>query len=591
MTQRLIRSLAIALSTAIVAATPGTAQSPADSPRRIGKSIRPPDVEYFLRGSISIDSLQWRGQADIVFRNTRRDTVDRLHIVLPTAHDSPGICSIDVPLDSVLYHNAPVACKRSGDTLIVIPPEPLPYRGVGIVTLSCRTRWQKPDWRRFDDALVLRNWYPRLVIADDTGKLVYSARTNVSAHLFVDTAWVLVSPAELMNERTLFGIPLAFGDGVQLDVLQRQIKTPDGQPVRVVYLGGARPYQLTAARVDQMPLALLRSVSLDRITLAPTTVDLYRTDTKTARDSSLALFAQYFAASLQDRLGPCPLERLVIVISTTVDADITVGGGLAILHTDPKTSLYRLAETIARSWIEPFPDIEPPSTQIEKGLAVWLTLAALVDDPNAVHWQSQLLTGYENLMKRNRDDEVYERAVRAPSMLQFLSTQAGENIYWDIVRDRTRFRAADTGMAWPMRSAFVRKLASEQVRLLNVLDTLTIPPDITISRSDQGSESPGVRLRGEISWDYKGPIRVQTGCISATRDTLLETVVIGNHSTGSWLAACGGRAAMLLDPNGLIPDANRANNSLEFSGVAVGPKRFTEKYPPYRFFKRPRSAR
>lgn len=569
---RLQTTICTLLWTLAVAVSPAGAVGPPGGERPSGAP-----VTYMIEAHIFPDSSRLDARLDVEFRNPGDDSVRYVCFAVPPACEFDSILYYGTPLD-------PSRLRQSGRTLMAQLPVPLGPGNRGAFFMTFHTRIDSNA--NFPDQYYLPRWYPEICLyqdgrwfSPDSVRPELSARglSDVNAALHIDSSWSLVTGGHLINNKTHYGlVPEPEGGDVLVDLLANHSRDLAGRTYRPRFENGRRSYYLRAREVTGFPVLAVRRPVFDRTAAGETVIDVvYPSERKRTWAERIASRAARLVRSYHSRLGPLPLER--VVISAVPDASVShpKAGFIALPagETDGDRLAAHLAVALARLWLRPLlDDGNPVAETFDRGLAYYLALA-LDDYRNAV-----LVDGLDPT-----PEDLFTYGY-IPSWLHVRRYQLGEEVFWQEVNGWIEI--------WRNRYSSVQDIVSlVDIRLmletLPRLDLSIGPPEVV--RMDIGLVaqttvraspivSPSVRLPVDVLFVHN-----QTDSMLVSSSVGRNAITVGPLMTDFTPAD---QIYLVVDPYHRLPDSDRGNNHSFYRPVRFRMMPPNRPFPPYDFLHR-----
>ena len=275
---------------------------------------------YRIDATIVPDSALVRGMVDISFTNRTGDTLSEILFRLGTEAGARCV------LDSILMFGAPVPAdgkRREGEVLHIDVPMGLPpgERISFLTTYTCYLE-ERGSGPLPADGSLLEFWYPEICAYTDVSRPcpqpgLFSSMSHplirYQAVLRIDSAWTLVFPGRLINEKEHFGLIREPDSGeVFIDITRRHSRKPLGEPYRPVFEAGIKTYTVSASG-HGLPLVPLGDPAFDRAQAAGVVITcVYDRSAAELWSGTAAAVVAYWLPRLERESGRFPFERVTV---------------------------------------------------------------------------------------------------------------------------------------------------------------------------------------------------------------------------------------------------------------------------------------
>jgi hypothetical protein len=274
------------------------------------------EVVYTITGRIDPKPSTVRALVEIEFPNPDEIAHDRALFALPDTGQ------VIITFDSVLYRGVPIdgeSIQRRSDTLAVSLPQPLRPAERGFLMFFVNGDFSEKAGRR-SDPTVLSDWFPRYLALpgqknrSETGLEAPPTEGSFRVLMTVDSAYHLIGPGVLINEREQFGL-LPLRKGLYEEVLKEPLAADGVSEYRPVFAGGERTFAWVLAKDDRFPLAIIKQPRLDRVIVDSLIVDVFSSRSAASGTiRNISSVAHKIALGAKNVLGDLPDRHQLIVL-------------------------------------------------------------------------------------------------------------------------------------------------------------------------------------------------------------------------------------------------------------------------------------
>ena len=332
-----------------------------------------PPVRYSFRGEVKPESLLVRGLLEVEYRNRTDDSVGEVRfftgIPILDPHDTSA--NTEPPsfaLDSMLCYGVPLSSSElivDGLTITAVLPRPLVPGEKAFFIMTFETTLDPKD---ASDGVVYTGWYPKAAVYRDgrwytptEGVIGQSVPefADFAIALKIDSAYSLVYPGELINDREHYGLlPPAHNDSVYVDIVNQHQQEFAGIKYQPLFESGYKNYYIRSKNDIDFSFVAQKGLIRDRAFVDSLTIEVcYPPELSEVWAGFVAAEAARVTRSLEDKLGTFPYQHLRIASSNAAPTGVD-SRQVVILPSDvTDTQLLRtiLAVQISQCWYPVWP--------------------------------------------------------------------------------------------------------------------------------------------------------------------------------------------------------------------------------------------
>jgi hypothetical protein len=619
-----IRSLFIAFIGLLIVSGGAFAQNRHDREPfpRLNSSGR---VSYEIHAAINLDSALVRGTLEMDYRNLTSDPIGELVMAFPPAFNRDRQSRID----SVLVNGQPISALRNLNTALfhILLAEQLALNKSVHLYLSFVAPISLTETRKRDCGVIsLIDWYPRLQPLNDgkwyvgdsaTGSFTVGEAADYSVAVTIDTGWVAAATGILTNEKEMYGLIRRRGDTILTGLPRDSVGDPFA-PSAYSRPGGKMSFAWKSLLRPSFELVLAKPGNFDRIIVDSSIVDLYSCSTADENPWTESRGPVSRMLKLLNRwMGGDPVGQFAF-ISGNRTGSLFEDPSPVIVGTPLSGRIDWLASqmlALTTQWTVPvLSDSSEIASPIQAGVASYLAIEGINQlypkrgyDACAAYANIQLgLDHVEynpfgqgpfdwmNSVRKPRTatgetERRFDQLYRVPAKLHMLRQLIGDSAFWDRLSQgvrldnggyltETKFWSLMTGGSGLLTDYFCSdEIASVDFALM------------CVSQREDGS---GVEVKGFCWSNLPFQVTTRIAAIMTSRDTVWQEVDIRAtlNSTIEPFTIHLDRVprAIVLDPDGSLPDGNRSDNLFSFSMPTLSSSSPRNLFPGYRRLNLPR---
>lgn len=590
----------------------------AQTPEEQDIPYREPSLIYAIQGRTDFASRRITASAEIEYHNAGDTTVESLLFELPEDVDTQGRGK-RFSIDSVLLNGVPqdIGPLILGKRFLQIPVRLAPQERAHLLIPFVKDFSDNRARGQYIDGLHIQAWYPKVVSAaaeDDTGATPGRTVPLVATYrvgLQTDTAFLLIGPGELRNDREHFGYLPDRGDTVLNDIVNNTLG--DQRPAR------KGQFQWIARNIQSFDIVCLQRPTIDRIVAGPAKLTLYYSAQATRFRRELNHATRELSRFYQVWLGTPSNPQ-----NSVVAAGIRQGGeydyadlGLILLPLESRRESVIRASLAVQLAQQYFPaSFETDSVgglPWSEGAAIFAATQALYSLYGSRGYEMmEEYGGYRFPLPRigqptsrqspfafmetiraprfrwDGDDSIrYEALFVVPSALQALRPITGADRLWAALRhfsSQSRHNLASPDQFTSLMSEYLGAPVNQL--LFGQWQDYHRRFDWSVDGVKAESTYTGALVTGTIERDALRGHPVEVGIIMSTGDTLSKSVTPTEADTRKFLhfqlEIIGKPVAVIVDPYHFLPDVNRDNNvyHLTRGPFRGGPK--VDEFPAFR---------
>ena len=286
-------------------------------------------VQIRFRGELNPDSSLVRGLMEIEFTNHTEDTLAdiRMFTGLPIVDPCDSTTITEPPcirLDSMLYQGVPMSeteLKIEGRTIIATLPQPLKPGKRAFFIMTFTTQMNSRD---DSDGVVYTGWYPRVAAYHEgrwftpTDSVIDQAVPSFADYqisIGVDSAWHLVYPGELVNNKEHYGLlPPAHNDSIYVDIVSQHQQSYAGKKYTPTFEGGKKNYFIRSNNDIDFSIVVQKGLLRDRAYIDSLTIEVcYPPELADTWAGFVVAEAAKLVRANSSQFGPFPFHCLRIV--------------------------------------------------------------------------------------------------------------------------------------------------------------------------------------------------------------------------------------------------------------------------------------
>jgi hypothetical protein len=350
-----------------------------------------PPVRYVFRGEVKPESTLVRGLMEVDWRNQTDDSLGevRFYCATPMVGPHDSMTSFEPPflkLDSVLSYGVPLSESElsvDGHHMSVILPRELPPKERAFFIMTFETRLKSSDRH----GAVYTDWYPNVSVYrdgrwydryDSVLSQAVPEYADFTVGLKVDSAYQLVYPGELVNDKEHYGLlPPEHNDSVYVDIVNQHQQEYAGIKYRPVFESGFKHFFIRSKYDIDFSFVAGNRLIRDRAYIDSLTIEVcYPPDLSDVWAGFVAAEAACVTRSLEERLGRFPYNNLRIAASNDAPTGVD-SRQVVVLPSDVTDTLLirtmlttQLTQCWQSSWIPDSSDTDlapdpPPGEESE----------------------------------------------------------------------------------------------------------------------------------------------------------------------------------------------------------------------------------
>ncbi|MFH1372731.1 MAG: hypothetical protein ABII79_02925 [bacterium] len=556
---------------------PGVLSQP-QTERRQDLPLPIPHIIYTIRAEVTPESTLVRGQMEVEYENVSNDTLSQIWFKL----NPQG----SFHLDSILYYGAPLpdSMVLIDDSLmrVTLPQKLAPGRS-GFFLLAFETGLPPPTGSIDDEPVLFADWHPSVCLYRDWRRLTgwrsgpgadIREYSLYNVELRIDSAWSIVHPGELINEKEHYGLlPLLHDDTVLTDIVGRHSYGPGGAGYKAEFPSGIKQYLVRARTGTDLVFAAHPDLVRDRATAGKVAIEvcyprkLQSTWAVFVARSTAALVRQY-----EQVLGEYPHSRLTIVAAHAHQLGSSARQLVILPAAIRDTGLLHtaLAVELANCWFPTlFPENDGTGRWLNHGLACYLAATIMYHARCSAGWQTmrELRQWTADNIGSEESTQRFISSVfrKIPAGLHALRFAVGDDTLFAAIREYVlsfRHRLTYPGDFSQLLS---QRTGSSSAALFDEIMVTGDSIDFGVSDLKTGAVAGGYDISYKVTSNGPVALPIEVGYVINATDTIYDTLVSSRFPAGTvsptvhrWMALRP--KAIVLDPNHYLPDCRRSNN-------------------------------
>ncbi len=556
---------------------PGVLSRP-QAERRQDVLLPIPHIIYTIRAKVVPESTLVRGQMEVEYENVSDDTLAQIWFNLNPRGS--------FHLDSILYYGAPLpdSMVLIDDSLMrVILPQKLAPGKSGFFLLAFETGLPPSAGSIDDEPILFADWHPSVCPYRD-GRRLTGGQSGLGADireytlynvvLRIDSAWSIVHPGELINEKEHYGLlPRLHDDTILVDIVGRYSYGPDNTRYNAEFPSGIKQYLVRVRTSTDLVFAAHPDFVRDRTIAGKVAIEvcyprkLQTTWAAFVARSTVALVRQY-----EQVLGEYPHRRLTIVAAHARQHGSSARQLVILPAAIRDTGLLytALAVELANCWFPPlFPENNGTGRWLNHGLACYLAATIMYHARGSAGWQTmrELRQWTADNIDSGESAQRYISSVflKIPAALHALRFAVGDDALFAVIREYVlSFRHR---MTYPsdFSQLLSQRIGSSSATLFDDIIVAGDSIDFGVSDLKTSAVAGGYDVSYKVTGNGPVALPIEVGYVISAADTIYDTLVSSRFPDGTVSSIVHRRIALrpkavVLDPNHYLPDCNRSNN-------------------------------
>jgi len=429
--------------------------------------------------------------------------------------------------------------------------------------------------------------------------------------LIVDSGYLVVAPGELLNDKELLGA-LPANDTIMPDIMNHPMREGGYTYGRLPATKGRDSYVWLSRSRRDFSLCILHDYLVDRARTGEHSIDVFYPPSQVNLwQKHVAERTQAFIRICDTVIGPDVQTSVRIVADPSRDDSSPDG----IIHIpteirDRKLLDAALAVGLAQLRVPPLHcETVACSKQLDRAIGNYLSCEILDHAYGAEGWEMYCeyadwilarggyshprpIGGVFSWMQSLRverqpnatDSAAFGAFYTIPSYLHFLRQMVEDSLFFEAISE---YATPSNGSPASFQSFVSRLCESDYDWLFKLICRERTGIDWRLTNFDYIRQGTSSRISGKIECDANVGYRCDLIAITLNQDTVRTSVVFTKSSDSTTsgvfeVTVDGELAAIQIDPENILPDVNRRNNRVVYSGGTLHRVDLKPLHPAYR---------